>query len=541
MNTNIEFKNMPGISKLFLDFIEEKPEIMKRFPNNNIINDYEVLSQRANTFENRETLFNAFQSSMSYIKFTEKQKENMLKIKENNSLAIVSGQQVGYLGGPMYSLYKILTSIRVAFELNEKYEDLQFIPVFWLEDNDHDIQEAAEISILNNNGEFKSFSASEQSDHSGRTIVSEKTFNDSIYNEIEQIIAELPVTHNKEHFEDVLRDTYKSGKYWRESFIILLQRWFGEYGVLFICASCLRKSGLFKDLVIKELENAGYSEKLTLAANHQLDMNGYHIQAKASPVNLFFHNDIERFRIDITIDDKFLIEDRELSKSELIEIAESQPELFSPKVLLRPIFQDALLPNVAYIAGPGETGYLAQTKEMFEFFNVDMPAILPRHSFTLYNQKIEKFLTKNEISTNEFFVEKQEIVNEFARKLIDKDTELLFEKSKNDITKIFEYLKVELKAVDNSLIQSTDAALTKNIQQIDVLMKKTTASLKRQKDETMKKISDISDYIYPKGNYQERYFSPINFMLYSGEKELIEILYKATENNANKHYFLKIY
>lgn len=540
MIQNIEFEKLPGISKLFLDFINDKPEIISRFPNNDKLDDADYLLKRAENFDNRDILFNAFQSSMSYINFTEKQKENLLSIKEKNSLAIVSGQQVGFLGGPMYSLYKILTAIRTAENLNARHNNLNFIPVFWLEDNDHDIKEAAEISIINNQGDIKSFSSSEKSNQSERTIVSEKMFNHEIYTEIENIISQIPNSIHKEHFENVLRDTYKEGKYWRESFIILLQRWFGEFGVLFICASCLRKSGLFKDLVIKELENAGASEKLTLAANHELDLCGYHIQANASPVNLFYHNGIERFRIDITIDDRFMIGEKVVSKNELIEIASNQPELFSPKVLLRPIFQDAIIPTIAYIAGPGEIGYLAQTKEMFKFFDVEMPTVLPRHSFTLLSNKLEKFLAKNDIEIIDFYIDKQELINDYSKNMIGENTELLFKKSQDNLTRIFDELKIELKGIDNSLIQSADVALTKNLQQIDVLMKKTTASLKRQKDEVLKKISEISDYLYPKGILQERFFSPINFMIFSGEKELVELLFQATLKSPKIHHFIKI-
>lgn len=541
MKDNIKYEEINGISKLFIDFINDNPQILKRFPNNGILNQEHILNQRASEFRNRDILFNAFQNSMSYIDLLPKQKENLASIVENGSLAIVSGQQVGFLGGQMYSIYKIMSSIRKAEELSTKYPNLKFVPVFWIEDNDHDVIEASEISILNSKGEIADFNCSDDTDQSLRTIVSEKFFNENINSEIEKVIENMPNTQHHEHINDILRDIYKNGRLWRESFIKLLQRWVGEYGVLFICASCLRKSGLFKDLIIKELDNAGVTQRLTLAANHELDLYGYHIQANASPVNLFFHEGNERFRIDISVNDDFLIGSRKYSKSELIDIAQSKPELFSPKVLLRPIFQDALIPTAAYVSGPGETGYYAQTKEMFDFFNVPMPAIIPRHSFTMFDKRTSRLFEKSKIEPTYFLREKQLIINEIANNLLDKKLESVFDESKANLQEIFDKLKMTLQELESGLVQSADAAYTKNLQQIEVLMKKTTASLKRSKEESLNKYENTSNLIFPKNKLQERIYSPLSFMIQTGEKELINIIKNATKRDPKLHHFIEIF
>lgn len=515
---------LKGFSKLFSDFTECKNSVLNRFPGNNGLSvDNSLFDKLSSKLYNRDIIKQTIENSMQNIELNSIQKLNLESIKSSNTFFVTTGQQVGFLAGPLYTVLKALSAVKIADDLKKTYPDKQFVPLFWIEDNDHDAKEAAKISIFDSS--YKPIEYCPLSDQSDRTIVSELIYN----NEIERIIVELsdllPNTEHKEYLVDLLKSIYKDSKSWVNSFLELLNHIMSDFGLLFVSASELRKSGIWKNLVIQELSNPGYAKKLVENADIELTKAEYNSQAKASDINLFYHIDNERHSIFID-KENFKIKDETIGKERLIEIAYSHPERFSGKVLLRPVFQDYALPNVVYTGGPGEIAYLAQTRELYDFFEIPMPALMPRISATFVDKKTSKFLDKYNVDLLKLcrpFAEIEKILIDENR---DFEIEAVFESSKNQIKNIYELLKKTAEQAEASLGRTSDGNLHKTLEMIDNLHKKTDSAMKKKNSDLFDKYRQANSLLYPSNKYQERCYSMINFVNQVGISEFKRILSK---------------
>ena len=292
----------------------------------------EILSERADSFERRDVLCGAIKETMQNVVLSESQERNLKNLCNNKTLATITGQQVGFLGGPLYTLFKAMSAIRLAEQLENEYKtsnaNLNFVPVFWIEDNDHDSLEASKISIIDSKNEPCDFYASSSKQSGDRKTVSNLELRNDIADEIEKLTSALPETPFKEELVQKIKHIYAPGKSWRDAFVELMQYILADTGILFLSASLLRRSGVWSDLVKKELESIGTSTSLVNLANTILDINGYHIQAKTSDINLFYHENGERLKIEENSNEsqKYRIGEKEYHYKELRELAEEHPE-----------------------------------------------------------------------------------------------------------------------------------------------------------------------------------------------------------------------
>ncbi len=515
---------LKGFSKLFTDFTECKNSVLNRFPGNNGLSvDNSLFDNLSSKLYNRDIIKQTIENSMQNIELNSIQKLNLESIKSSNTFFVTTGQQVGFLAGPLYTVLKALSAVKIADDLEKTYPDKQFVPLFWIEDNDHDAKEAAKISIFDSS--YKPIEFCPLSDQSDRTIVSELIYN----NEIERIIIELsdllPNTEHKEYLVDLLKSIYKDSKSWVNCFLELLNHIMSDFGLLFVSASELRKSGIWKNLIIQELSNPGYAKKLVEKADIELTKAGYNSQAKASDINLFYHIDNERHSIFLD-KENFKIKDETIGKERLLEIAYSHPERFSGKVLLRPVFQDYALPNAVYTGGPGEIAYLAQTRELYDFFEIPMPALMPRISATFVDKKTSKFLDKYNVDLLKLFRPFAEIEKILIDENRDFEIEAVFENSKNQIKNIYELLKKTAEQAEASLGRTSDGNLHKTLEMIDNLHKKTDSAMKKKNSDLFDKYRQANSLLYPSNKYQERCYSMINFVNQVGISEFKRILSK---------------
>ncbi|TAL67942.1 MAG: bacillithiol biosynthesis cysteine-adding enzyme BshC [Bacteroidetes bacterium] len=538
-----EFDKLPGFSKLFCDYINHNPFFDERFPSNKLLNDNSIyLKSISDNYKNRNSIKSIIEKSTNNIELNNKQKENLEKLGQPDTLTVVTGQQVGFLGGPLYTIIKIFTAINLANKLSNKYQDLNFIPVFWIEDNDHDNLEASQATIYNAEYELKHLSCMEGLSKEDRTCVSERKFDDSIFKAISNAIESLAESQFKESLINKLNTIYKPEIKWNDAFISLLNSWFADKGLLYIKASEARQSRLFRELILKELENIGKTKQIINDANQKIEKSGYHIQAKAYEVNVFIHENEKRYKIIKTKYDNLTFEydSRLISLDELKQKAEKEPELFSPAVLMRPVFQDYILPTAVYIGGPSEIGYSTQIKELYDYFNVSMPAFLPRHSSTFINTQIQSFLEKQKIEPIYFTKQFDEIEKELNDILFDKEVEKVFEKARKQINDNYEEIQNVLSKIDATLIRTGASACHKSLENLLWLEKKVNSAQKRVNQLIYDKFRQISNYFFPEGTMQERMFSAINFMNEIGEEQILKMIDEFTKAEPERHYYLKM-
>lgn len=539
---SIEFDKVPGISRLFVDFLSGKPFFNERFPLNEMLFDAETkLNEIANRNSTRSIVSEVIRNTMAGIDLTYSQKTNLDLYSQPNTLAVVTGQQAGFLGGPLYGLLKAHSAASLAEKLSSRYLSLNFVPVFWVEDNDHDNLEASLVHIYDSEYKPTSVTCDKSSVKDNLTSVSELVFGSDISGIIDEVLSLLPENENKQNISSLLRKIYIAGKNWSGAFVELFSYLLGNHGVLFVSSAGLRKAGLFAGLVQKELNQPGLSNSLIESENNLLAENGYHIQAKSSEINLFFHENGKRLKINSSKNSNhnWNVGNNEYSNDELIQLGNTSPELFSPKVLLRPVFQDSLLPTAAYIGGPSEIAYCCQIKSLYKHFGINQPAFYPRHSATFLSKKIDRILEKEKREPNYFWTKFADIETEISKSLSSEKIEKLFNSiyldTKDNLHKIEELAE----SFDEGVLRSAQASGHKVISEIEIIFKKLTSANKKKYSEIFARYKSASDYIFPHSTLQERIISPISIISIIGFELLNDICIKLTENFTDKHYIFK--
>ena len=241
-------------------------------------------------------------------------------------------------------------------------------------------------------------------------------------------------------------------------------------------------------------------------------------------LNLFYHKNNERHNF--------------LNEIELHQNIQNYA-LYSPKALLRPIFQDYLIPNAAYIAGPGEIAYFSQIVELYKYFNVEMPVVLARHSAVFVNKKQQKLIQNDNLDAFYFEKENKQIEKEIAETYSDVEFNDLIEKSKILQKEIFETIKTKLISYDKQLSQTCDTALSKANEQIDFLQKKSLTAIKRINSEKIQKLIATKNYLFPENNFQERFFTVANFVAEFSFVEFKKMIEEICEQDSN--HFIEYY
>ncbi len=492
---NIEFIDYPKLnfSKLFTDFINNENYISTQFKNTSLLMNDEYLNKIASN-PNRTILKKVIENSFYDIELSENQKNNIKNLENSDSIAIVTGQQIGFLGGPLYTFLKIQSAISLAKELTEKQEKYKFIPIFWIEDNDHDKEEAATAFIYDFNFNIKKYQCEFEIN---KSISASQIFDESISNVIENINIDLQNFRYKDDITNLLNKCYTNGKSWTYAFVEFLNHFFADDGLLFVSANTANETGIFQNLIDLEIKNYDETYNIIKSTSQLLINHNYHQQVSPSKLNLFYHQNNIRTNFLNEIDSHLTISDY---------------SYYSPKALLRPIFQDFLIPNAAYIAGQGEVAYNAQITELYKYFNVEMPVIIARHSATIVNKKVTKFLENLGIEPLYFNRNFNLIEQELAKSMTnDKFSEFIIE-SKNNLSEIFQNITLEIAKFDKQLVQSCLTAEAKAKEQIEFLEKKAITAIKRNNSDTIKKYFMAKNTIFPNDNLQERVFPVANFI-----------------------------
>lgn len=537
--TSIPFHSIKGFSSLFRDFTEGKGFIQSRFPNQNFTGKSEEELLQIARRHSRNTLEKVLSMSMQSITLTDKQKSNRIALLSDSSFAIVTGQQVGFLGGPLYTFYKIATAISKAESLSLTYKNIRFVPVFWVEDNDHDREEAAISFLPDKTGAPTQYMCPSDETIPHNTVVSSLVLSESITTVLNTLEEQLPDNEFSKEFMLKVRKSYTPGTEWSIAFINLLQDWFGDKGLLFIRASEARKTGVFKNIVIEELSSPEKTLSLVSAANMALQQNGYDSQAQPSSVNLFYHTDTIRTKITFH-DGIYKADTHTWSKEQLEQEAHRFPERFSPNVLLRPLCQDSLLPTFAYIAGPGEIAYLAQLCECYDGFGVRMPIIIPRHSATLLLSNHKRLLEKSEKPIEFYLRPFAQMEQDLSSELDDGTLSTLQTSTLENFAHALYPLGTYAKQTDASL-EGSFGALQKTVNDsVETFIKKIKAAQKRKEQTVFERTKTLAHFLFPESKAQERVYGIGALCTKTTEQTLFDALDSLTSMAADKHYIISI-
>ncbi len=539
----ISFSEIPGNHNLFLDYLYEFE---------NVKNFYKT------DFRNKEEYFKIFKKvSDSHVEFRDqlssilndqyrnfnpstKTQKNISALKDKKTLAVVTGQQLGIIGGPLYTFYKIMTAIKLSSFLSERYDDYHFVPVFWLEGDDHDFNEVRELNLINDNNEvIKVAYGEEVLDDENKGSVGNLVFNDmlnSFYADLEKNIRETEFTPL---LLEKIKSFYTSGKTFMQAFKELIFWLFDEYGLVIFDPKDKRLKEQLKPIFKKEITDFRQHTEKLVKVSAQLE-EVYHAQVKVRPVNLFYSNEEGRFLIE-PVENEFRLrrKRKKFTYDELIDLIDKEPECFSPNVLLRPICQDYILPTAFYVGGPSEISYFAQVMPLYDFYKIEAPIIYPRSSATIIEKNISSIIEKYDIDLAELFLDPEKLKQKVIDSISNVSVEETFNTASNQIEIAFDQLKEKLFEFDKTISDTSSKYKQKIFHHLDELKDKAADAQKRKHEITLRQIDKISSAVFPNSNLQER---EINFLYYANKYsvDVIKKIFDELTINKFEHQIISL-
>jgi bacillithiol biosynthesis cysteine-adding enzyme BshC len=436
--------------------------------------------------------------------------KNIQKLQDANCFAVTTGHQLCLFTGPLYFIFKIITCINLAEKLNKEYPSNHFVPVYWMASEDHDF---AEINHVNLFGKKVEWSVEGIGGPVGKLPLAYFT------PIIEALFAIMGDGENTKELKQIISDSYSSEKTLAEATFSFVNALFGKYGLVILEPDNAEFKKIFSPIITDELIN-GNSFKLVYETSLKLAETG--IEAKVHPreINLFYMDETGRNRIDISVRAnpgvrpyKIMNTEKEFTQNEIIELVKTSPEKFSPNVLLRPLYQQAILPNVAYIGGPAEIGYWLQLKSIFENYKIPFPVLMPRNSALIINTPVPQKMAKLSLEVKDLFKDTESLIKELLKR-IDGIPE--FENESAQLKDIYSSMGKKVKDVDPTLVSFTEAELQKQLNALKTLETKLMRVKKQKEETTVAQIRKLKEYLFPAGALQERTENFIPFYLQQG-------------------------
>ncbi|HRN26472.1 MAG: bacillithiol biosynthesis cysteine-adding enzyme BshC [Ignavibacteriaceae bacterium] len=540
----INFSDIPKHHNLFLDYLYEFENVAEYFKHDfrnkdgylPLFKDI-VESKKNKSFVISPILKNQYSS---FNNISEKTLRNISSLDDAKTIAVVTGQQLGILGGPLYTLYKIITTIRLANQLSERYEEYNFIPVFWMEADDHDFNEVRSVNLFDNENQVINIGYKEQiSDDDSKQSMGKINFDESLNDFLNQFENSLRDTDFKNDLLLKIKECYKVGISFKQSFKQLLFWLFDEYGVVIFDPQDAEVKALLKPIFTKEVNDFSIQTQKLIQTSAKLEED-YHAQVKVKPVNLFYHTDDGRYSIE-PVEGIFKLrrKRKQFTKEEILNEIENAPERFSPNVLLRPICQDYLLPTGFYIAGPSEISYFAQVTPLYNFYKIVTPIVYPRSSVTIMEKNVESAMDKYDLTLTDIFLGLDELKEKVIAGLSENNIEKAFEDSVNEIDLTFDKLKENLFAIDKTLVDSSLRYRERVLSSINELKSKATKAQENKHETTIRQLTRLSNLLYPLENLQER---EINFTYFYNKhgKELIKKIYNDISISEFEHQIISL-
>ena len=535
---SIPFSQIPGQSKLFLQYQQDPLSLRKFYPS--VVASHSEISERiptvlANYTTDRDALCNALEDINRATRSGEKTFENISLLRDDDCVAVITGQQAGLFAGPLYTIYKALSAVRAAECLRGR--GFKAVPVFWVATEDHDFAEVAETFVLNARSELTRFESA--APHFENEPVGAVTLDDSVARTLSALFESLSQTEFTSELRDTLARAYSSGEKFGTACGEFLAALSGDHGLIIV-------DPLHRGL--KRLAGPIYQEAVLrsraivdalLDRNADLEAAGYAPQVSISDdyFPLFWHTkDDQRLALRWTPKGTLKAKGtgQELTLEELCSTAEKEPWRLSPSVVLRPVVQDYLFPTVCYFGGAAEIAYFAQNSEVYRCLDRPVTPILHRQSFTVVEAKHERTMKKYGIELRDLFTGLDELLPQIVDEHIDQKTAATFAEVEESINAQLNRLDRELNNIDPTLAANLATRRRKIIYHIAALQKK-FRRFEINKDETVRRrIESLFVSVFPNGGLQERTLNVAYFLNQYGP-HFVDWMYRATDLDDRSH------
>ena len=537
----LRFTDIPRTTQLFSDFLYDYPKVSRFYP------DYgratSTLAEHARRVGNqqfdRARLAGALERINRRAGASDPTFKNIEMLSRAGSVAIVTGQQAGLFTGPMYTVHKALTVIKLAACLRD--EGVEAAPVFWVASEDHDYEEVSYSKLVDREGKLVRVDY-QAAGHTPDSPVGRVRLCNGIGPAIDDFISHLPPSEFVAAIETDLRECYAEGVGFAEAFERLMARLFAEYGVVLLDPLDDELKQIASPLYSNAIDKSEAIVSALISRSRDLESAGYHAQIHVTEdmAPLFIMDDGRRVALTRQAD-RFVEKggERSFGKQELVELALRCPSCFSPNVTLRPVIQDYLLPTAAYIGGPAEIAYFAQLMAVYETLGRQTPCVLPRASFTLVEGRHQKTMRKYGLALRDFFDGLHAAVTKVVQQSLDRDAANKFEETERTMAEQLDRLEASLRKTDATLSDSVAGARAKIMYQLEHLRTKFVHASAHRDETTYRQVERAYTTLYPDKNLQERELNIYYFLSRYGPG-LIRELYDAADIGFSNHKLVYI-
>ncbi|SHK29230.1 bacillithiol biosynthesis cysteine-adding enzyme BshC [Epilithonimonas mollis] len=493
----IGFEHIENIPKLVKDFLKKDLEGFqnKIFDLENFRN--QIAEKQSSYSDDRRKILKRIIAEQNFgleqTPLSSKQVENLSVLDNGNTFTITTGHQLNLFTGPVFFVYKILQTIKTAEFLKSNFPEHNFVPVFWMATEDHDFDEIDHFKTREHYYEIKGIAGGDvgniKIDENFFIQEFEKEFKDNLYG-IELILWII--------------QAYKKGNTHTQAIRYLVHQLFSDYGLLTVDGNEKELKSQVKDIFRKEL----LSNQLFETTKNQrgfLEKEYHKVQVNPREINLFYLTET-RNRIEKINSEYYILDtDLKFSEEEILNELENYPEKFSPNAVLRPAYQETIMPNLAYVGGNAEIMYWIELKDYFESIDLPFPILIPRNSMLFLEEKIFRKIENAGLKIEDFFGNFAEVIN---KKILDNNgIKSLLEQKEQDLIHSFSEIKTKAGQTDKTFVNLVNAEETRQLKSFKRMKKRLLKAEKIKQSEKVEQMQSLFLNVHPGGTWQERVFN----------------------------------
>lgn len=515
----IPYRETGYFSGLICDYLEKKETVQPFYNQFSDLKSFKAQLEGKSNFsaENREVLVKTLKNQYRSVKTSSKTGENIDLLTKSSTFTITTGHQLNLFTGPLYFLYKIIHTITLSRKLKKEYPGQDFVPIYWMATEDHDFDE---INYFNLNGKKVRWNRADIIDNNKGAVG--ELLTEGLAEVHKQFCAEIGSSKTAQKLCDLFEKSYLKHENLADATRYLANELFSEYGLVIIDANTADLKREFIPYMEKELKEQ-ISFKTVEKTAEKLEESGYPIQVSPREINLFYLKNDLRERI-IERDGAYFVHDTkmEFSQAEILSELQKHPERFSPNVIMRPLYQEVILPNLCYIGGGGELAYWLELKDYFDTVQVPFPILVLRNSALIMTKKQLGKAKKMDLDIIDLFQDNNDLVNRRIRKISNIDID--FSPQREHLIKQFENMYNIAKKTDVTFLGAVKAQEVKQLKGLDHLEKRLLKAQKRKLGDEVKRLTALQLQLFPQENLQERIDNFSKFYLEYGNELIPKLM-----------------
>jgi bacillithiol biosynthesis cysteine-adding enzyme BshC len=538
----VPYAKLPHQSRLFLDYLQD-PIALRRFYPSAVRFHHELSERTAQVLAahktDRRALCDALEVMNKNWNASAETVNNITRLRQDDCVAVVSGQQAGLFTGPLYTIYKALSAVKLAGCLQQR--GTKAVPVFWIATEDHDFAEVATAEFIGCDCRLASVNASTAM-HTDGTPVGSVILDKSINETVARLLEVLPETEFTPELKNLLRDAWQTGRSYGEAFARMLTKLVGRYGLILLDPRDVELKRLAAPLYAEAARRAPEIASAVDGRSRELEADGYHAQVLASTDSfpLFLHDEEgARHAVARTSDGRYKARTMrdEYTAEQLSEWAAREPERFSPNVTLRAVVQDYLLPTICYFGGAAEIAYFAQTAEVYRVLDRPTTTILPRASLTIVESRTGRTLERYDLKLTDLFAGFDSVTARVVEEHLGAETARAFQRTEEATMRELDALGEQLRQIDPTLAEALRTSRRKILYQLENLRTRFHRAQMQRDRAAHRQLERAFAALYPNKALQERHINITSLLARHGAY-CIEWIYNAINLGSNDHQII---